>query len=109
MKKYAIFFFVFVFLASVSCDRLFPTKIGDIRGDPRRYAGKEVTVSGEVTEVFSLIAFRYFVLKDKTGEITIITSKTLPATGQKLTVRGMVKEAFSLGSQTALVIMEDRE
>jgi aspartyl/asparaginyl-tRNA synthetase len=109
MRKYAILVFVLVFMASVSCERLFPTKIGDIRSDPRKYAGKEVTVSGRVTEVLSLIAFKYFVLRDNTGEITVITSKPLPATGQKLTVRGMVREMFSLGDQTALVIMEDRE
>ena len=99
MKKYSIVLIVAVFLALISCGNLFPTKIGDIRGNPRKFAEKEVTVSGQVTEVFSLIAFKYFVIRDNTGEITVITSKTLPAVGQKLTVHGLVKEAFSIGSE----------
>ncbi|MDD4195236.1 MAG: hypothetical protein PHT96_02345 [Syntrophorhabdaceae bacterium] len=107
MKKYAIFLCILAFLALTSCGKLFPTKIGDIRGNPRKYAEKEVTVSGQVTEVFSLIAFKCFVLKDDTGEITVMTSRPLPASGQKLKVRGIVKEAFSIGDQTALVIREN--
>ena len=107
VKKYASFLFILAFLALTSCGDLFPTKIGDIRGNPRKYAEKEVTVSGQVTEVLSLIAFKYFVLRDDTGEITVTTSKPLPAVGQKLTVRGTVKETFSIGTRTGLVIAEN--
>ncbi len=107
MKKYAICLFVLAFLALTSCGNLFPEKIGDIRGNPRKYAEKEVTVSGQVTEVLSLIAFKYFVLRDETGQITVITSRPLPAVGQKLTVHGIVREAFSLGDQSSPVIMEN--
>lgn len=109
MKKYSVAFIVLAFLALASCGNLFPTKIGDIRGNPRKYAEKEVVVSGKVTEVLSLIAFKYFVIKDNTGEMTVITSKPLPAVGQKLTVHGTVKEAFSIGSQNVLVITENPE
>ncbi|MBP1747910.1 MAG: hypothetical protein H6Q52_449 [Deltaproteobacteria bacterium] len=109
MKKYAVFLSILAFLALTSCGNLFPTKIGDIRGNPRKYAEKQVIISGQVTEILSLIAFKYFVIKDDTGEIAVITSKPLPAAGQKLTVRGIVKEAFSIGNRNALVIMENPE
>jgi len=93
------------FLAA-GCGGLFPTKIGDIVRDPRKYEGKEVTVSGEVKEVLALVVFKSFVLKDDTGEITVITSRILPAVGQKLKVTGTVKEAFALGTVKLLVIQE---
>lgn len=84
----------------------FPTKIGDIAKNPRDYAGKEVTISGEVVDAFSFFLIKSFVIKDATGEITVITNKPLPRKGEKLKVTGIVKEAFSLGDQNLLVIVE---
>ncbi len=74
--------------------------------DPRKYEGKEVTVSGAVKGVLALVVFKSFVLKDDTGEIAVITSRILPAVGQKLKVTGTVKEAFALGTGKLLVIMD---
>lgn len=85
------------------------TKIGDITGHPRDYAGKEVAISGEVTEVFSVIIVRYFTVRDGTGEINVVTDRPLPAKGEKIKVKGIVKEAFSLGTQTTLVLVEGLE
>jgi hypothetical protein len=88
------------------CGSLFTTPINKILEDPRNYTGKTVTVSGEVTRVFSLIFVKYFVVKDKTGEITIVTEKPLPKIGTKMKVKGTVKEAFSIGDQQLIVIFE---
>lgn len=89
-----------------NCSSLFTTPIKKILEDPRNYTGKTVTVSGEVTRVFSLIFVKYFVVKDKTGEITIVTEKPLPKIGTKMKVKGTVKEAFSIGDQQLIVIFE---
>ena len=51
-----------LFIVSISCG-IGTTKIGDIISHPRDYAGKEVTISGEVTETFSLIFVKYFVVR----------------------------------------------
>ena len=93
---------------SLSCG-IGTTKIGDISGHPRDYAGKEVTVSGEVTETFSLFVVRYFILRDATGEITVVTDRPLPAKGEKIKVKGVVKEAVSIGTKTSLVLVEGTE
>ncbi|HNY70733.1 MAG TPA: hypothetical protein PK125_12290 [Syntrophorhabdus sp.] len=82
------------------------TKIGNITGHPRDYAGKEVIISGEVTEIFSLFIIRYFTVRDGTGEITVVTDRPLPAKGEHIKIRGIVKEAFSLGTQSTLVLVE---
>lgn len=91
------------------CSGLVTTKIGDIDKDPRRYADREVIVSGGVTQIFSLVVIKYFTLKDNTGEITIVTQRPLPREGERLTVKGTVREAFSIGTQTFLVIVEEPE
>jgi len=89
-----------------NCDSLFTTPINKILENPRDYAGKTVTVSGEVTRVFSLFIIKYFVMRDSTGEVTIVTEKPLPKIGTKMKVKGTVKEAFSIGDQQLIIIFE---
>lgn len=84
------------------------TPIADIVGDIRTYEDKEVTVSGEVVNSVSILILKYFTLRDSTGEIAVVTERSLPLKGEKLTVRGRVKAAFSLGDQRMIVIMESR-
>jgi aspartyl/asparaginyl-tRNA synthetase len=92
-------------IAAVSCD-VRTTRIGDIISHPRDFAGKEVTISGEVTESFSMVFIKYFMVRDDSGEIAVVTQRTLPAKGEKIKVKGSVKEAFSIGPETALVLVE---
>jgi len=98
-----------VFVLSLASCGVGTTKIGDITGHPRDYAGKEVTVSGEVVEIFSILIAKYFVIRDSTGEISVVTDRPLPAKGEKIKVKGIVKEAFSLGTQSSLVLVEGGE
>jgi hypothetical protein len=97
---------LFSFLILSGCSGLFPTPIGKILADPRAYAGKTVTVSGEVTQIFSFFVIRYFKLRDETGEIVIVTNRPLPKVGAKIKVKGTVEEAFSIGDQQLIVINE---
>lgn len=106
MKKpflYALF--VVLALSLVQCG-LGTTKIGDIKNNPRDYV-EEVTVSGTVTQTFSLLVIKYFTLRDNTGEITVVTERPLPREGQRLKVQGVVKEAFAIGTESLLVIQEE--
>jgi len=89
------------------CSHLFSTPINKILENPRDYGGKTVTVVGEVTEVNSLVFLKYFVVKDNTGEITVITKRPLPREGEKITVKGKVQEAFSIGDKQLIVIVEN--
>ncbi|OPX95626.1 MAG: hypothetical protein A4E58_02017 [Syntrophorhabdus sp. PtaB.Bin006] len=104
----ALILVCFLIVVSVSCEKFGTTKIGDVVSHPRDYADKEVSIFGEVTETFSLFVVRYFTLRDSTGEITVITERPLPAKGEKIKVSGTVREAFSLGPNTALVVVEGR-
>ena len=97
---------LFFSLILSGCGGLFSTPIGKILADPRAYAGKTVTVSGEVTQIFSLVFIKYFRLRDETGEIVIVTDRPLPKVGTKIKVKGTVQEAFSIGDQQLIVIVE---
>jgi hypothetical protein len=92
-------------LLLVACG-LLTTSIRVIRENPRTFDGKTVTVSGQVKNPTSLVVVKYFSLVDSTGEITVVTERALPKAGERLRVRGVVREAFSIGDRTTVVIVE---
>ncbi|MGQ0792523.1 MAG: hypothetical protein ACT4NX_00340 [Deltaproteobacteria bacterium] len=93
-------------LTLISCDLLGSTAIGDIQKNPREYDGKTVTVRGAVAESVSLFGFRYFTLRDDTGEILVIAKKAPPAKGERFTAKGRVNIAFAIGDKSLVVIVE---
>jgi hypothetical protein len=96
-------------LLLIGCNGLFSTPIKKILDNPRDYGDRPVRISGEVTEVFSLFVVKYFVLKDKTGEIIVVTKRPMPTEGTKITVNGKVQEAFSIGDKQLIVVVENEE
>ena len=46
-------------------------------------------------------------LRDKTGEIIVVTKKPLPEVRSKVRVTGKIDEAFSIGDQRLLVFVEE--
>jgi hypothetical protein len=99
-------FMVLFSLLFIGCNNILTTPINKIIEHPRDYSNKPVKISGEVTEVFSLVVVKYFIVKDKTGEIIVVTKKPLPTEGTKITVKGTVQEAFSIGDTQLIVIVE---
>lgn len=70
------------------------TKIGDIKSNPDKYLGKEVTVSGTVTDSIKLGKLSGYTLEDATGSIKV-SSASLPADGSNVTVSGtLVKDSL---------------
>lgn len=85
------------------------TPIGNILKEPRKYEEKNLTIAGKVTDRASLLVVKYFRVKDKTGEIVVVTGRTLPAVGSEVRVTGRVEEAFSLGTEQLLVFVEEEK
>lgn len=85
------------------------TPIGKILKNPREYDGKTITIAGEVTDRTSLLIVKYFRVKDKTGEIVVLTDRSLPPAGSKVRVKGHMKEAFAIGDKQMLVFVEGEE
>lgn len=94
---------------ATGCNSMFTTPINKIIENPRDYNGKQVAISGKVTEIFSLILVKYFVVHDNTGEIVVVTDRPLPQKGVKIRVKGTVEEAFSIGDKQLIVIVERKE
>jgi hypothetical protein len=93
-------------MALSACGGMSSTPIGKIVDNPREYAGKIVTISGEVGDTFSLVVVKYFTVKDATGELPVVTRRPLPKKGTRIEVRGKVEEAFSIGDRQLLVLVE---
>lgn len=105
------FFFICTFLLLntliLSCDTISSTQIKKIIENPRDYDGKSVTVSGEVADIFSFFVIKGFVVKDTTGEILVVAERSLPKKGSQIKVKGVVREAFSIGDQQLIVLVEE--
>lgn len=98
---------VFFIMAITACSGIMPaTKISAIQTSPRDFADKQVTVSGTVEDAYSFVLVKYFVINDGTGSLPVISQGFLPVKGTKVKVTGTVQEAFSLGSQSMVVLLE---
>jgi uncharacterized protein YdeI (BOF family) len=82
--------------------------IETILSNPRAYEGKAVTIEGEVTERTSFfVVAKFYKLRDKTGEIVVVTKRTLPEVRSKVSVKGKIDDAFAIGDQKLLVFAEE--
>lgn len=82
------------------------TPIGKLLADPRAYDGKTITIAGEVTDRVSVLMFKYYKLKDESGEIMVTSGRIMPPVGAKVRVNGKVREAFSIGNSQSIVFEE---
>lgn len=83
---------VVVSIALSSCG-INATPVGEIAKSPVNFDGKEVTLHGTAkgqTRI-PLVNVKSYVLKDGSGEITILTDGDLPKTDEKLTVKVKVQ------------------
>lgn len=84
------------------------TDIRDIVENPRKYADRTVTVRGDVQDTFGFGAIKYFTVSDGTGSLRVTTERPLPKKGERIRVTGQVKESFSLGTSSSVVLVEEK-
>ena len=108
LKRFALI--VCVLLGGMACDqfnKLTATKIKNILDRPRDYENKEITIHGTVTESASILIAKYFILQDGTGSIRVFTDRTLPKTGEQLSVTGQL-QSIEFGAERWVVLREKR-
>lgn len=96
-------------LALAGCDYL-PfgyTPVKEITAAPANFEGKEVKLKGKVASIVKLMGLRAYTLQDETGEITVTTQGQLPATGDAVVLRGVVKSAVIIGGQSLGLRVEE--
>jgi predicted RNase H-related nuclease YkuK (DUF458 family) len=88
--------------------RVHVSEIESLLSNPKAYAGKVVTIEGEVTDRTSFFgAIKFYKVRDKTGEIIVVTKRTLPESKSILRVKGRIDQAFPIGDLKLLVFLED--
>jgi uncharacterized protein YdeI (BOF family) len=86
-------------------NRTHHTRIETILGNPKAYEGKEVSIEGEVTDRTAFFSeVKFFRVRDKSGEIIVVTKKTLPEVRSTVHVKGSINEAFPVGDQKLVVL-----
>lgn len=82
--------------------------IGQINARPGRYAGKEVTVAGRVTDSFGLLGTGIFELEDESGRIWVYSQgRGVPGNGARVAVTGDIEQGVSLGGRNFATILKE--
>ncbi len=89
---------------TVACDSgaRKPVAIADLVRDPGRFAGQTVTLRGVVANAFQVpfVSTRFYVLKDETGSIPVLTERMIATVGTTVTVEGTIDAAAVVGGST---------
>jgi hypothetical protein len=84
--------------------------IAKLNRDPGRYAGKEVTIAGRVTDSFGAMGRGVFQLDDGTGSMWVFAGAYgIPGAGAKVAVTGHVEEGMSLGGRNFATVLRETE
>lgn len=107
-RKFKPLLFLATLLAVLACDEK-TTPIQTLLNDPQRYDGKTVRVAGEVQQALGALGFGAYQIKDQTGTLPVISEGGgAPATGTQVAVEGTFRAAYTLGNQSAAVLVERR-
>lgn len=77
--------------------------IQKVTSDPSRYRNREVTVSGQVTESFSIVGHGAYQIEDSTGRLWVFSDHGVPRKGASVKARGTLREGFDLGPLNNMV------
>jgi hypothetical protein len=85
-------------------------KIADINRDPGRYAGKEVTVSGRVTDSYGVMNQGAFQVDDGTGRIWVLSEGfSVPSKGADVSVTGRVQSGINFGGRAFGTVLRETQ
>ncbi len=84
------------------------TPIARLLDDPGQSEGKSVWVAGTTKGGVGVLNYGTFQVTDDTGTILVVSEKHgAPRDGAEVAVHGVFHAAFTLGSQTVAVIVEE--
>jgi hypothetical protein len=94
-----------VMVSLAGCER---TKISDINQDPSRFAGKDVTIAGEVTSAFGALNQGAFEVDDGSGRLWVVSSGYgVPAQGARVAVTGRVQSGVTVGGRSFANVLRE--
>jgi hypothetical protein len=94
-------------LAVISCKGTTPIKT--LLDDPGRFNGKTVRIMGTVELAAGALGVGAYQVNDGSGTLTVVSSAGgAPREGASVGVEGTLRSAFTIGNQSATVLVEDR-
>ena len=108
LSKRAVFLIAsaFVFL---SCQEKKTTAIKTLLDDPSRFDGRTVVIAGEVEGSIGALGFGAYRVRDATGILPVVSEGGgAPTRGAKVGVEGTFRAAYTLGTESAAVLVEKR-
>jgi hypothetical protein len=106
-----IFFVLIVGLAGLLLAGCPPREsIAKINQDPGRFAGKQISIAGQVTDSFGAVGTGVFQLDDGTGSMWVFSKNYgVPGSGAKLAVTGHIQQGFAFGGRNFATILLETE
>jgi hypothetical protein len=84
------------------------TPIKTLLDDPSHYEGQTVQIAGDVTRSIGVLHTGVYQVDDGTGKLYVVSKDGgAPREGAKVGVKGVFRSAFTLGTETAAVLMEE--
>lgn len=84
--------------------------IAKITQDPGRYAHKEISIAGRVTDSFGAFGSGVFQVDDGTGTMWVFSKNYgVPGNGVTLAVVGVIEQGFAFGGRNfAIILLETK-
>lgn len=84
--------------------------IAEINRDPGKYANREISVAGRVSNSFGALGTGVFEIDDGTGKLWVYSQNYgVPGNDAKLAVTGRITQGFSFGGKSFAVILRETE
>jgi len=84
--------------------------IEKINRDPGKYAGKEISIEGRVTDSFGALGNGVFQIDDGTGVMWVFSKGFgMPGNDAKVAVKGRVQQGFAFGGRNFATILIETE
>ena len=77
--------------------------IQHVLADPAHYRDRDVTISGNVIDSYSVAGQGAYHLEDRTGRIWVVSTHGVPRKGAEVKTTGTIKEGFDLGALGNLI------
>lgn len=107
-KPFAAFLLILLTLLLAGCPPR--VSIRDINRDPGRYANRDISVGGRVSNSFGALGTGVYEIDDGTGTIWVYSQTYgVPASGAKVGVTGRITQGFSFGGRSFAVILRETD
>jgi len=84
--------------------------IAKINQDPARFAGKEISIAGRVTDSFGALGSGVFQIDDGTGTMWVFSEKFgVPGSGANLAVTGHIQQGFAFAGRNFATILRETQ